>query len=103
MTALKRLNEDFALDLPLGTKPTDAEKLKLKRQYEERQKQKRAEEEQAERQYEHYLDLLGLLRTVEHICEESAPQLPWDEWSPDWCTAMRLRTELREEIQDGGF
>ena len=100
MTALKRLNEDFALNLPLGTKPTDAEKLKLKRQYEDRQKQKRAEEEQEERNYQHYLDLLELYNTVCRICEESAPQLPWDEWSPDWCTSMRLRTELREEIED---
>lgn len=99
MDALKRLNEDFALDLPLGTKPTDAERLKLKRQYEERLKQKRAEAEEAERQYLHYLDLLELYNTVCRICEESAPQLPWDEWSPDWCTSMRLRTELREEIE----
>ena len=99
MTALKRLNEDFALDLPLGTKPTDSEKLKLKQQYEERQKQKRAEEEQAERHYQHYLDLLELYNTVCRICEESAPQLPWDDWDQDWCTAMRLRTELQEELE----
>ena len=100
MTALKRINDDFALNLPLGTKPTDSEKLKLKRQYEDRLKQKRAEEEQAERHYQHYLDLLELYNTVCRICEEYAPQMPWDEWSPDWCTAMRLRTELREEIQE---
>jgi hypothetical protein len=99
MDALKRLNEDFALDLPLGTKPTDSERSALKRQYEDRQRQKRAEEEQAERQYQHYLDLLELYNTVCRICEESAPQMPWDEWSPDWCAAMRLRTELREEIE----
>lgn len=100
MDALKRLNEDFALDLPIGTKPTDAEKLKLKRQYEERQKQKQAEEEEAERHERYYLDLIELYNTVCRICDESAPQTPWDEWSPDWCTAMRLRTELREEIEE---
>jgi hypothetical protein len=100
MDALKRLNEDFALDLPLGTKPTDSEKLKLKQQYEERQKQKQAEEEEAKLRERHYLDLLELYNTVCRICEESAPQMPWDDWDPDWCTAMRLRTELREELEE---
>lgn len=99
MTALKRLNEDFALNIPLGTKPTDSERSALKRSYAERIKKKQEEEELAERQYEHYLDLLELYRTVCWICEEFAPKLPWDEWSPDWCTAMRLRTELKEEIE----
>ena len=99
MDALKRLNEDFALDLPLGTKPTDSERTELKRSYAERLKKDRDEADKAERQYRHYLDLVELLRTVEQICTEQAPQMPWDEWSPDWCTAMRLRTELREEIE----
>ena len=100
MTALKRLNEDFALNLPLGTKPTDAKRTELKRSYAERLKKKQEEQDKAERQYEHYLDMIGLLRTVEMICEHEAPQLPWDEWSPDWCTAMRLRTELKEELEE---
>jgi hypothetical protein len=99
MTALKRLNEDFALDLPLGTKPTDSERSALKRQYEDRQRQKRAEEEESERKYQHYLDLLELYRTVCMICESEAPKFPWDDWSDLWCNAMRLRTELREELE----
>ena len=100
MTALKRLNEDFALNLPLGTKPTDSERTELKRSYAERLKKKQEEQDKAERHYQHYLDLLELYNTVCRICEESAPQLPWDEWSPDWCTAMRLRTELKEELEE---
>ena len=101
MTALKRLNEDFCLDLPLGTKLSDADRTKLKKDYAERLKRKQDEQDKAERQYEHYLDMIGLLRSVEMICKHEAPQTPWDEWNPDWCTAMRLRTELREEIECG--
>ena len=103
MTALKRLNEDFALDLPLGTKPTDSERAEMKRSYAERLKREREATELAERREKAYLDRLELYRTVCQICENEAPQTPWDDWQPDWCTAMRLRTELREEIQDGGF
>ena len=99
MTALKRINTDFFLDLPLGTKPSDADRIKLKRDYAERLKKEREASELAERRETAYLDRLELLRSVEQICTERAPQTPWDEWEPDWCTAMRLRTELREEIE----
>ena len=103
MTALKRLNEDFALNLPLGTKPTDAKRTELKRSYAERLKKEREAAELAERRETAYLDRLELLRSVEQICTERAPQTPWDEWEPDWCTAMRLRTELKAELQDCAY
>ena len=100
MTALRKISDDFGLDLPLGTKPSDAERIKLKQQYAERLKNEQEEADKAERRETAYLDRLELLRTVEMICEHEAPQTPWDEWEPDWCTAMRLRTELREEIEE---
>lgn len=100
MTALRKISDDFGLDLPLGTKPSDAERIKLKRSYAERLKREQEEADKAERLYRNYLDRLELLRTVEMICEHEAPQTPWDEWSPDWCTAMRLKTELREELDE---
>lgn len=87
------------MDLPLGTKLSDADRTKLKKDYAERLKRKQDEQDKAERLYRNYLDRLELLRSVEQICTDYAPQLPWDEWSPDWCTAMRLMTELKEEIE----
>ena len=102
-TALERINTDFCVGLPLGTKPSDAERAEMKRSYAERLKREKDEADKAERLYRSYLDRLELYRTVCQICENEAPQTPWDDWNPDWCTAMRLRTELREEIQDGGF
>lgn len=101
--ALKRLNTDYCLDLPLGTKPSDAERIKLKRSYSERLKREQEEADKAERLYRNYLNRLELLRTVEMICEHEAPQTPWDEWKPDWCTAMKLRTELNAELQDCAY
>ena len=102
-TALERLNTDFCLDLPLGTKPSDAERIKLKRSYAERLKREREAADLAERRETAYLDRLELLRSVEQICTDRAPQTPWDEWEPDWCTAMRLRTELKAELQDCAY
>ena len=102
-TALARLNADFNIGLPLGTKPSDADRIKLKRSYAERLKREREAAELAERRETAYLDRLELLRSVEQICTERAPQTPWDEWEPDWCTAMRLRTELKAELQDCAY
>lgn len=102
-TALARLNADFNLGLPLGTKPSDAERIKLKCDYAERLKKEREATELAERRERNYLDRLELLRSVEMICTEQAPQTPWDEWEPDWCYAMRLRTELNAELQDCAY
>ena len=102
-TALERLNADYCLDLPLGTKPSDAERIKLKRSYAERLKREQEEADKAERLYRNYLDRLELLRSVEQICTERAPQTPWDEWESDWCTAMKLRTELNAELQDCAY
>ena len=99
-TALERINTDFCVGLPLGTKPSDAERAEMKRSYAERLKREQDEADKAERLYRSYLDRLELYRTVCQICDDYAPITPWDEWRPDWCAAMRLRTELREEVQE---
>ena len=102
-TALERLNTDFCAGLPLGTKPSDAERIAMKRSYAERLKREQDEADKAERREKAYLDRLELYRTVEQICTEQAPQTPWDDWQPDWCTAMKLRTELNAELQDCAY
>ena len=97
-TALERLNADFNVGIPLGVKPSDAERAEMKRSYAERLKREQDEADKAERLYRSYLDRLELLRTVEQICTDYAPRTPWDEWTPDWCTAMRIKPELEDEI-----
>ena len=99
-TALERLNTDYCIGLPLGTKPSDAERIKLKQAYAERLNKEREATELAERREKAYLDRLELCRTVCQICEDYAPKTPWDDWTDDWCAAMRLRTELKAEIED---
>ena len=45
-------------------------------------------------------DQYGKEYTLCQICENEAPQTPWDDWTDDWCLAMRLRTELKEEMEE---
>ena len=99
--AMQRLNEDYKLDLPIGTDRNATNRAKLS------ELNKRI----AERKYREWLEqvdseivglkranLLGLLHTVEIICETERPKTADEEWNPVWCMAMRVRTELRNEL-----
>lgn len=99
--AMKRLNEDFRLNLPIGEKQPEQSKAilsELNRKIAQRQFAERMEKIDADIDGTHTADMAGLLHTVELIYKELAPA-PWDdEWRADWCEAARLRTELREEL-----
>ena len=97
--AMKRLNEDFGLHLPIGEDNADPNWVKRMN----RQNAIRAQKELMVRIDEtiagtHQANLAGLLNIVEQICRTERPKTPWDEWKPVWCMAMRLRTELKNEL-----
>ena len=100
--AMRQLNDDFKLGLPIGEKPPEHDKARLaelnkriaKRKYQEWLEQVDSEIAGLKR-----ANLLGLLHTVEVICETERPKTPWDEWNPVWCMAMMVRTELNEQIR----
>ena len=100
--AMKRLNEDFRLNLPIGEKLPEQDKARLTelnsrnaaRLFRERMVQ--IDEAIAGT---HQANLAGLLHLVELIYAEDAP-MPWDdEWNPAWCEAARVRTLLNEQIR----
>lgn len=98
--AMKRLNEDFGLHLPIGEERVDSERLeRLDRQNRIRMLQEQLEKVDYDLNCIHKANLAGLLNAVEIICRCDAPETPWDEWKPVWCMAMRLRTELMEEVK----
>ena len=99
--AMKRLNEDFKLDLPIGAERNATNRAKLSE----------LNRRIAERKYREWLaqvdseidglkraNLLGLLHTIEVICETERPKTADEEWNPVWCMAMRVRTELSGTI-----
>lgn len=99
--AMKRLNEDFNLGLPIGTdrNGADAARLsELNKRISERQFAERMEQIDTELNGLRLANLSGLLHTVEQICETERPKSVWSDWRADWCEAMRLRTELRAEL-----
>ena len=100
--AMKRINEDFGLHLPIGEKPPEQSRAflsELNRRNAARLLEERMEQIDAELVGLHTANLSGLLNEVEKICVEERPKTPWDEWKPVWCVAMRLRTELNEQIR----
>ena len=98
--AMKRLNDDFGLHLPIGAERVDSERLeRLDRQNRIRMLQEQLEKVDYDLNCIHKANLAGLLNAVEIICQCDAPETPWDEWKPVWCMAMRLRTELMEEVK----
>lgn len=100
--AMQRIDDDFGLGLPIGAEPSDAERHrldKLNRKIEEHRRLEDARLSDAEARERMTAGWVGLLHQVEIICREKAPKTPWDEWSDDWCEAMRVRTELNEQIR----
>lgn len=96
--AVCKLNDDFHLDLPVRGPMTD----KIKQSIADRKRRYTDSIIEDLKQYQvqlEYESMCEMLKIVEQICKESAPA-PWDdEWDSVWCQAMRLRTELKEEIE----
>lgn len=100
--AMRRINADFGLGLPIGAEPSDAERhrlAELNRKIAERRRLEDARLSDAEARERMTACWVGLLHQVEIICEQRRPKTPWDEWADDWCEAMRIRTELLEEVK----
>ena len=99
--AMKRLNDDFHLGLPIGTERNGTDRARiseLNRKIAERNRAEHLEQIDREIHGLHIANLSGLLHTVEQICETERPKSVWSEWGAAWCEAMRLRTELRNEL-----
>ena len=100
--AMRRINDDFGLGLPIGAEPSDAERnrlAELNRKIAEHRRLEDARLSDAEARERMTAGWVGLLHQVEIICREKAPKTPWDEWADDWCEARRVRTELNEQIR----
>ena len=100
--AMQRLNDDFGLGLPIGQEQTELDRKRLaelNRKIEEHRRLEDARLSDAEARERMVAGWVGLLHQVEIICEQRRPKTPWDEWADDWCEAMRVRTELNEQIR----
>lgn len=100
--AMRRINDDFGLGLPIGAEPSDAERnrlAELNRKIEEHRRLEDARLSDADARERLVASWVGVLHQVEIICEQQRPKTPWDEWRDDWCEAMRVRTELLEEVK----
>ncbi len=100
--AMERINSDYALGLPIGQEKTEEDRkriVELNRKIAEQRRLEDARQSDAEARQRLQATWVGLLHQVEIICEQQRPKTPWDEWRDDWCEAMRIRTELNEQIR----
>lgn len=100
--AVKKLNADYDLHLPIGQEQTELDRKRLaelNRKIEEHRRLEDARLSDAEARERLVANRVGLLHQVELICEQRRPKTPWDEWADDWCEAIRVRTELLEEVK----
>ena len=100
--AMRRINDDFGLGLPIGQEQTELDRKRLdelNRKIEEHSRLEYARLSDAEARERMTAGWVGVLHQVEIICEQRRPKTPWDEWADDWCEAMRVRTELLEEVK----
>lgn len=97
--AVRKINDDFALNLPItDSEPTEEQKNRIEESKRKLTRSLLDELEQHELELE-YDTMCDLFCIVEKICKEEAPA-PWDDdWSDLWCQAMRMRTELKEQIE----
>lgn len=101
--SMKRLNNDFALGLPIGdTNRSDLDWKALdtiKRELAERNIQNRLDAFDETLNGMRQANLVGLIRLVESICESERPRDGDADWLSSWCEAMKLRTVLYDEIR----
>lgn len=102
MDAMKRLNEDFNLDLPIGAERSELNRKeleKLNRDIARRQFAERMARIDADIYGRYVADIAGLFHTVSVIIETERPKTADEEWNPVWCMAMRVRELLNEQIR----
>lgn len=83
--ALKKLNDDFNLDLPIGRRRSAAEHMMLKnkrRAFFQRQAERKAKEEKREEHFNKYCE--AVRNSIKYA--PSFPELPWTDV---WCDAMK--------------
>ena len=97
---LRKIDADFSLGLS-DTEQTDAERRKALRERQRRAEQRAVAEYDAWLRENRKQTLLDIERSVDLIATENAPQTAWDEWTPEWCEALRLREIVKEKIESG--
>ena len=99
--ALQRINRDFALGLPMDGR-SDLDKAvseKLQREIAERRIKEMLDDADRAIAGTHAANMAGLLHCTDLIIKRYRPYDRWSRWRSDWCEALRIRTEIAENLQ----
>lgn len=98
--AIRKMNRDFELNLPIDDPLTDAEQREANKQaYKRRQEQKRRRNEQ-KRLYAAYNAAYDKYAALDIIARDEAPGGPYDEISPQYAYAVSHIDAAWEAVQD---
>ncbi len=97
---LVKLNSDFQLGLS-DSEQTDAERKKAERERKRRIEERMIAEYDISLRERRKQTLLDIERSIDLIVLENAPLTAWDDWTDDWCEALRLREIVKDEIESG--
>lgn len=100
MDACKYIDEQFCLGI-FNSSMTDAERKRIEAEQKRKRTERMVSEWCEDIRTKRMETLKDIERTVELIVRDEAPKLPWDDFSPAWCEAARLREIVREEIEVG--
>lgn len=93
--AMVKLNADFGLGLPIGRKPTDAERTVLETRYNERMAERERERAEKEKSDREWLQLVTDIVNAERAVRDYAPKCPDEQPDPRWVEAVSALNELK--------
>ena len=77
----------------------DADRKRMYRDQQKRQTERILREYDVSLRERRLETLKDIERATDLIEQESRPTVPWEDYRPDWCAAVRLREVAREEIE----
>lgn len=87
--AIKKINEDFSLGLPIGERISLRQRREMERQQRERQEKRNREQRERERLEEEYWAAFDLWKKYDTNKREYAPKSPDEEFNPLFVEAVK--------------
>lgn len=101
--AVEWLNSTFTLGLPLGRDESPEELIDAEIARKQRQIERELKQAIRDELFETYLNAGDVVMRLERDKEDYRPRTAYEEWKPEFVTALRLLTEAKELAVEAGI
>lgn len=101
--AVEWLNSTFALGLPLDREESPEERRDSEVARKQRQIERELKQAIRDELFETYLNAGDVVMRLERDKDDYRPRTAYEEWKPEFVTALRLLTEARELAVEAGI